>query len=375
VSTETAPAPALKSVDDTAAYMMAQMQENAAVEEPVAEPAAVEEPTAEEPPVDEQPLNDDATVDEAQPEETDDEGTEDETQAQTEFMGMLKEHYGEDLSSKYKDDSEAIRGLLEARRALGRKLENEEYGRLYRDNESDFHQFLTWRQQAQQAQQTQQQTAPAQQPAEQPITPEQAELWMTQVTRDPESGELRSVPGADPDVVNRVQDYNRRVRQAVHDLAYSPDKIVGQYIAPHIEKLKQDIQQTWQQNTQQSLQQVEVEKWFGENSSWLFQDGDASRGYTHEGQIFEQDFVEPLMAQVETGKKSMPEVLEQAMKMMQRAAPQTPKRKPSPRAVHKPALANPAAQGEPQPEPEWENGDSLESYMMKLMKHRDNVVA
>lgn len=293
----------------------------------------------------------------------------------TAFMEMLSDVYGYDVRKKYKNDAEAVKGLVEAAKSFGKRLDDAEYGRQYRDNEAAFRQ---WQQQSQQHPQPQQQQyypPQQQQPVQnQPVTLDQAELWMQQVTRDPESGELKAVPGATPGVVQQVQEYNRRIKQTAHALAYEPDKFIAPYIAPYLQQIEQKVQSLVEQTSTQSREQAIAENWVKQNSSWMFLDGDENKGYSVEGMDFKNDFVQPLMAQVQIGSKTIPQVLEEARQLQLRARPAVQRpAPPPPPARHQPSLANPAAQGIRPPEPQWEPGDTATSYMMRLARWRDGV--
>lgn len=290
----------------------------------------------------------------------------------TAFMEMLSDVYGYDVRKKYKNDAEAVKGLVEAAKSFGKRLDDAEYGRQYREHEAAFRQ---WQQQQHSQPQQQQYYPPQPQPAtNQPVTLDQAELWMQQVTRDPESGELKAVPGAAPGVVQQVQEYNRRIKQTAHALAYEPDKFIAPYIAPYLQQIEQKVQSLVEQTSTQSREQAIAENWVKQNSSWMFLDGDENKGYTLQGLTFREQYLQPLMAQVQIGAKTVPQVLEEAKQLMDRSTPavQRPSPPPPP-ARHQPSLANPAAQGVRPPEPQWEPGDTATSYMMRLARWRDGV--
>ena len=264
------------------------------VDEVVAETPPSEETTAETPP------------EEVPPEEEGD------------FFAYVKEQFGEDLAEVFKTPEEAVKGLLEARRTIGRRDEDAQYGKavkeLLKGREKQLAAFLA-------GAKPETETRKIGAPESVEDFPDDAENWALQIRED-EKGQLVPAPGAPADIVDKYKSYQRAVQKRLLEIAKS---------WPKLKTLPDTVEQTAagiQQQQHVAAEERAILDWQSQYKSVLFVDGDDKGSLTPEGKRVEAEFKRlreenPEMRTVNAFKEATKLVLGS----VQRAAKQPPKPK------------------------------------------------
>lgn len=166
--------------------------------------------------------------------------------------------YGLDLTSQFQDDHQALQHLAGLYRQTREQADLARYGQQYLRHASDFQQ---WQQQRQQA-------AAQQQQAEQSWwkAPEYDPSWSQKLYKDPASGELKAVPGADPDLPRKYMAWIDHQRQFMDRFAQDPIAA----IRPGVEQLALQVAQQVVQQQLGGYQERQVADGFvQQNSPWL----------------------------------------------------------------------------------------------------------
>ena len=190
------------------------------------------------------------------------------------FLAYVRDAHGEDLADKYKTPEEAIKGLVEAYRLVGKRDEDANYGRalktLLGGREKDLASFLAGATQP---------TKPARSKladADLDDFPEDADTWAHQIRQD-DAGKLVPVAGAPSDIVERYQAYQRALEKRVMEIARS---------WPKLKTLPDELQKTvagLEETTQQAGEQAAINQWQNQYREVLFVGGDPTATLTAEG--------------------------------------------------------------------------------------------
>jgi len=182
---------------------------------------------------------------------------------QDEFLELIRAEYGVDLSNKYRDGREALRGLLSGYERLAQRDEDAVYGRQVRQAQAAGMYQANWQQPLGPA-------PAADQPPAKPKReiPEYNPAWESQITRD-EKGQLVAAPGAEPDVVQKLAKYHNWARTEATKMLHQPEEYFGDLIE---QRAQQVIEQrlgdfAYQQDMQRSAQ--EAQTWMQRNMDWL----------------------------------------------------------------------------------------------------------
>ncbi len=217
-----------------------------------------------------------------------------ETTADTEAVGTETEDAGgEELSirdflskelqfdaSKYQTDEDALKGLAEAARTLGKRNEDAEYGKRLREQIAGREeQILALLQGNDEEKKQKTDDGPEYDPA-----------WKFQIVQNAE-GEWVAAKGAPPDVVQKLRKYTEWREKRLDELARSPTG----YVEEALKKKNADIDKLVRETVAQELYRHQVssqlQSWEGENRELLYVNGkDESGGLTPIGHaIIEQD--------------------------------------------------------------------------------------
>lgn len=162
--------------------------------------------------------------------------------------------YGYELPQGLEGHAALQHLVLQAREAQ----ELAQYGRQYMAHASQFEQWMRSQQEAQQGQRKESWWK----------APEFDPSWRTKILRDPNTGELKPAPGADPMIVQKYLQALEHQQSFMDRFSFDP---IGA-IKPGLEEL---IQQVAQQVVQQSLggyqQQATVSSFERQNENWLYQ--------------------------------------------------------------------------------------------------------
>ena len=176
--------------------------------------------------------------------------------AQASLRDSLRQ-YGLDPSG-FSDDQSAIAALASAYRQNSDLQRMAQYGQEYVRHADSFQAWMRERQEAQAKEQSKTQQwwkAPEYDPS-----------WASKLTRDPNTGELRALPGADPSLVQKYLAWTEHQRGFLERFSQDPMKA----IQPGIEQLiDQRAQQLIQQHLGGYREQTQAAQLIEQNSQWL----------------------------------------------------------------------------------------------------------
>lgn len=168
-------------------------------------------------------------------------------------------NYGIDLRQQFNDDDAALAHLATAYRNAQQNAQLVQYGQSYLQHAGEFQQYLQQRQEAARAEAAKQATSWWK-------APEYDPRWESQLTRDPTTGELRAVSGADPSVVQKFLAWSDHQRGFLSK--FSQDPITA--IRPGIEQIARQVAaEMIQQNLGGYREQTAAAQFIEQNSSWL----------------------------------------------------------------------------------------------------------
>lgn len=220
---------------------------------PPADPPA--EPSAE---TDDARIAAEAATDETPLEEAED--------SEADFFRDLQETYGEDLSDKYKTPQEALKGLVEAYRTVGRRDDDASYGRAIRQllsgREQQFAEFVGSNGNTQKA--PTEKRSGSQREIED--FPKDAANWRYQITTD-DNGKYLPAAGAPPTVVQDYRDYVAARERRLDLMArnYGNLENIPAQVQQQLQAVQQHAALTQEQQTISELQ--------GRYAKGLFVDG------------------------------------------------------------------------------------------------------
>jgi len=171
-------------------------------------------------------------------------------------------NYGYDVRGQFQDDHAALQHLASLARQAQEQQSLLPYAQQYMQHAAQFQQYLAERQRAAQAAQAAQQswwTAPEYDPS-----------WQQKLMRDPQTGEIRALPGHDPSIVQKYLAWVDHQRGFLDRFARDP---IGS-IRPGIEQVVQAIvQQQVQQSLGQYQEQSLASQFLAQNADWLYERG------------------------------------------------------------------------------------------------------
>jgi ATP:corrinoid adenosyltransferase len=282
-----------------------------------AEPTPTETPTTE---------TDKSTATVTEPNDTEEELT---SEDEADFISYVRSQFGEDLSGKYKDPEEAVKGLVEAYRTVGRRDEDASYGRALREliqgREQDVAAYLSGQQKP---------TEPAagkRKTSERELEdfPPDADNWQYQLVE--KDGAYSPATGAGFTIAE-YNAYNRALQKRVQQMAREfPD------LKAIPDKVKRDIGQL-QGSAEQQLERQAIKETLNRYGKAIFIDGDQSGPLTAEGQR-----INGACHELRSNGMSAGKALDLAIKLVlgntQRST-KPPPVKPGKRSIRTPAIAS-----------------------------------
>ena len=178
------------------------------------------------------------------------------------LIAALEKEFGVSLS-QYSDDREALRGLVEAKRLVGRRDEAsailKEVRRKFGDGFIDS--LLKF----------DPSTIEKRKKSEDPGPEvEWDDAWLTMIRRN-ENGELVPAPGAPPDIVAKVQNFAVHRERVMNELAKSPKKFIQSLIVDAVHEIVDSkIQAFGKAYADVSSYQNALEKWKSDHYDYLY---------------------------------------------------------------------------------------------------------
>lgn len=105
--------------------------------------------------------------------------------------------------------------------------------------------------------------------------PEFDTAWYSQITYD-DNGNPIPRPGARPDIISKIREYNDWRESAVDKLLKNPHEFFEHYWKPRFSEFQQNIEFERQTRAQREQQQV-IQSWIDSNSGWLYQHNNGQR--------------------------------------------------------------------------------------------------
>ncbi len=164
------------------------------------------------------------------------------------------------------DDRSAVQNLLQSYRQLQERNYYADLGRQVAPHAEAVREYIQQRQSPAEAQ-----PPPAYRP------PPFRQEWLAMVERDPETGGLRSKPGYDPALPEKVQAYSDWRDRFMQE----PEAILGPLVD---ERARQYVQQELGQYKEQDLAQRLIQR----EATWIFQGGSVGGALTPAGRLYGQ---------------------------------------------------------------------------------------
>jgi len=215
-----------------------------------------------------EPAEDQAQDTGGQPTESGDEGCQSE-ECQTALINFIKQEFGEDLSH-YKNDVEAIKGLLNAKKLVGKRESDARVMQILRAQYGDdfIEQLLAGNPPEQVMSKKKSEPSPSDDELE------WDDSWLAMVTRN-ENGELVPLPGAPKDIPDKILRFLRHRESTVNAFAKNPRKFIESVVSDAIiSKVDQLIDAKLNQTVSAAAEQAAVSEWAAANRALLFKEGD-----------------------------------------------------------------------------------------------------
>ena len=276
-----------------------------------------------------------------------------------------------ELRAKYKTDEEIVKGFKELSAKLHQRDEDAVVGRVFRQYEKEFRDFLA----SKANQQAQAASATDKDDTDVKLTPEEFMLLQSRII-DPKTGELRD--DADPRDVSRFKAARSAIEKTILAIG------LGKYDALEqvVNKLIEQREQQWKkQATIHQMREKDFEavrKFYSENAGWLYRDGkSAESGLRPEGEEFMKIADEVFREEVEAGRHD-PEtgtgtpyslMHEVALARYVRQQRSTPKSDVKPQAKHKSSTTSRVESIEEKVAKMIDNGATMSEVAAFLAEH------
>ncbi len=180
--------------------------------------------------------------------------------------------YGVDLSSKYKTPDEAVKGLLHASSLVGRRNEEAELGRMYRDYGPEFMEFLRSKQTQIQQQQAQPEVKPWWNP------PEVSESQIRQyVQRNPVSGEIELAENTPIEVRRAIEARQQYMADFQYKLVNNPREALRGMMEEYREEILSEAHRLYGTSREIDRRSAEANHIYGQVQGWVYQRDDQGR--------------------------------------------------------------------------------------------------
>lgn len=294
----------------------------------------------------------------------------------SDFFKTFNETYGIDLSAKYRSADDALKGLAESYKLVGKHDEEAQWGRRLLESPEKVYEYLHQRyNQGSRAAAPQQPATPTGDPNAQP---EWDDSWQEML--DPATGQPK--PGADPAVLAKIRKYNDFVKKRGSEIIR--DGMTRQEVDGLLKKQRDDLlaevakqqKQQWDEINVQTeharRMDAEARALINEEAGWAYVDGDPRKGPTDAGKIFGRYLNDAAAVDPNTGMPRITDLRTQrdwakmktALELRQSAPAATAQQRTAPTATRKPNVSPPATVD---PNAPWPKGKRLEEELMQFL--------
>ncbi len=276
------------------------------------------------------------------------------------LISAISAYGGDDLAKKYQTDQELVDGLKSLQKRISQRDAEAEYGRWVQQTYGDLS-AIQLQQQQQQTQQTQKEAPPSY---------DQYQLWRSQVQRNPETGALEPIAGADPGVVSKFQNAAAQLERTIWELSFNPESALRPIADNIVQQAQQTASQVSQQSAAEQRTQNEIFQWEEANKAWLFNSGNRNAGFSNYGQQLLDTVQEyGLVNAIKQGLQTPTQALNAAVLILKGKSAAQPQAvtKPKQQAQHQPNIANQLPQKTSYEElVEPKEGEDLEHHLLRL---------
>jgi len=186
------------------------------------------------------------------------------------WFDTFKTEHGIDFSTKYRDEAELRKGLVNAAKLVGQRDEYAELGRMYAQHGDNFRKYLEGQQHPQAGQ-----APPPQQPQQNGWwnPPEWNDSWNKYI--DPETQSLRD--DTPLEIRRRAEERLDYIDRWRHNLATNPNKAFEPVYEDIENRILSKVRAEYEQRLNWQNQQSEADQLVASGRDWIYQ--------THEGQI------------------------------------------------------------------------------------------
>lgn len=279
--------------------------------------------------------------------------TEAESQS-TALLAQVKEKFGFDLSSKYRNDDEMLKGLFNAQQRLAQRDEDALYGRLLKQSPQEVYARLREAFEGQQAGQPQ--------PGQQKQEPEEFDKSLfNKVYTDPETGEMKEI---EPGALRKIRDYYQQFLKDPDKFLKVTDR-VQETVRQELTAFQQQLAQQQAIAQQEQLAQAEAAAFLNQNR-WLFNNGDPGAGMSQAGREFHSMFNRVIQE-----APHIPQSLQVELAIGRLREQHKPKQsgRPAPRAAQRASKPNLRPARSESPEGVWPEGRTLEDVLLQMQEN------
>lgn len=196
-------------------------------------------------------------------------------------LERLAKEQGLDLRTKYKDDADLLKSYKELHGKLHERDQDAALGRVFKEHEAEFRQYLASQKAGTGNGQTPTPDAPKRGPA---MSADEYFLLQARLI-DPKTGELRSDASAQD--VTRFREAHAAVERNVVSMALQTKEAIANAVQEILAEKERQWQETASQQAAKSADMQAVNEFYADNAGWLYQDGKSQEsGLRPEGQRF-----------------------------------------------------------------------------------------
>lgn len=166
--------------------------------------------------------------------------------------------YGLDLRQQFQDDHQVLQHLAVLARQAKDQQQLVQYGQQYLQYAPQFRQWLSEQEQKQQQQQQQSWWK----------APEYDPTWQRRLMRDPQTGEIKALPGEPPDLVQKYLNWVEHQRSFLDKFSQNPIEAIKPGV---LELVQQVAGQIVQQHLGQYQEQITAQQILAQNAAWMFE--------------------------------------------------------------------------------------------------------